>query len=152
MKHPRLQTCFSIGIQFLCITFVLWQTWECIVKYTKSPQGTETHVAFTGKVAFPSITVCSSQTGNKNMPYNESILKLCQINSSDYIEHTQWISFSGPELCQDPKKFNEALIQNEQTLVDYIQYDTFDQGMGDQIPLTNSTIWTKIDRNQFGRC
>ena len=88
MKHPRLQTCFSIGIQFLCITFVLWQTWECIVKYTKSPQGTETHVAFTGKVAFPSITVCSSQTGNKNMPYNESILKLCQINSSDYIEHT----------------------------------------------------------------
>ena len=66
------KSCFSIGIQMLCIAFVVWQTFECIDKYIESPQGTETHVDFTGQVPFPSITVCK-----KEEQLNSTILKRC---------------------------------------------------------------------------
>ena len=70
----------------------------------------------------------------------------------DYIKNAKWVGSSGSSLCQDPKKLNEAIIENANTLVDYIQFETFSKGMGERIPSANSTIWTHIDRSTFGRC
>ena len=148
----RLKSSFTIGIQILCIAIVVWQTFECIVKYTESPQGTETYVDFTGEVSFPSITICSQKTGNKDLPYNETILKICGFESKrDYISNAKWVG-SGSLLCQDPKKLNEAIIENADALVDYIQFETYNKGKGERIPITNSTIWAHIDRINHGRC
>ena len=64
----------------------------------------------------------------------------------------KWIGSGNDTLCKDPKRLNEALLENADTVVDYITYETYNKGYTPKFPVTNSTIWHKIDRNDYGRC
>ena len=64
-----------------CITFVAWQSCQCVMKFIENPQGTKLGIEYAAKHPYPAITVCADYTLNrKKFIFNEKRLKECQIN------------------------------------------------------------------------
>ena len=66
-----------------CITFVAWQSCQCIMKFIESPQGTKLGIEYAGKHPYPAITVCGDYKDSqkrKKFTFNEKRLKECKIN------------------------------------------------------------------------
>ena len=78
-------------ILFSCVFITIWQTWNCVTKYQKEPQGTSTLIDFTGDLPFPAITICSELDDKRDnslegIPYNKTVLKECGLRLLKYIE------------------------------------------------------------------
>ena len=69
-------------ILFSCVFITFWQTWNCVAKYQKEPQGTSTLIDFTGDLPFPAITICTKLDDDrknyiKDFPFNKTKIKNC---------------------------------------------------------------------------
>ena len=79
-------------ILFSCVFITIWQTWNCVNKFQKEPQGTSTLVEFTGDLPFPAITVCSKLDDDRDnfledIPYNRTLLEECGLRLAKYIQN-----------------------------------------------------------------
>ena len=77
MMKTALKKWFSIKTitMLVCYSIVGWQTIECLIKYSESPQGTKLKMVSPQVENLPAITVCKAECPR----YNESILKSCNL-------------------------------------------------------------------------
>ena len=87
MQNVGLKKSFSFVISSIiiigCITFVAWQSCQCIMKFIENPQGTKLGIEYAGKHPYPAITVCGDYKDSqkrKKFTFNEKRLKECKIN------------------------------------------------------------------------
>ena len=66
-------------IVFSCISFVATQTYNCLQKFFRYPQGTKLSIDFNGNNAFPEITVCPHPDFSKDTAWNKTFLDDCGI-------------------------------------------------------------------------
>ena len=68
----------SFCINTLCITYVIYQSIQCITKYVDGPQGTKLSLKNSADLLFPSITICA-KFGKDNFDddyfYNKTLLE-----------------------------------------------------------------------------
>ena len=62
---------FSSFVTILCFAFVLWQSIQCVTKYTEKDQGTKLSIENTAHLPFPAITICGYPV------YNLAEIKKC---------------------------------------------------------------------------
>ena len=77
MEFGLYKHSFWVLINLLCVCFVFYKSWECVLKYIESHKGTTLSIETSGKHQFPGVTVCASE---KSIQYNDDILKNCGIN------------------------------------------------------------------------
>ena len=71
---------------FGCLSFTLYQSHSCLMKYLSHPKGTS--IVYGVSNLFPAITICSNwrkNTADPNYPYDQDVLKECQIG-----QETRW--------------------------------------------------------------
>ena len=72
----------SFLISFGCISYVSYESYNCVLKFLSSPQGTRLSIHFIGDtLVFPDITICAhpGAFNQYGFRYNESFLKDCGI-------------------------------------------------------------------------
>ena len=60
-----------------CLGFVIWQTFQCMIKYIQKPQGSTVSMKKSADLSFPTISVCGSfgKDSGKEMGLNETYLE-----------------------------------------------------------------------------
>ena len=71
-----IKNLFWILINLLCVCFVSYKSWECVMKYIERPKGTTLSIETSEHHQFPGITVCAAE---KSTQWNHNLLNNCGV-------------------------------------------------------------------------
>ena len=104
-----LKVTLQILIQFACLSFTAWQSFNCVQKYFDWPQASSIRLVDKINALGPSYAICPYDPKDG---FNLTILQNCGIEYEDYVQGT----FSSPN-CPDPKILIESLVLNSQDIL-----------------------------------
>ena len=89
-----LSTVLFIG----CTVFVGIRGNKCFEKYLEKPEVVGVSYKFSGKMPFPSFSICTRD----NDTYNDFVFEECNLKKVDYITNGPWVG-TGNANCTNPK-------------------------------------------------
>ena len=74
--NPNCLGALSFCTNFLCLLFVVWQSFQCTIKYLQKPKGTEVSTQKAANFPYPAITICGQFQWNKRFSgFNKTYLE-----------------------------------------------------------------------------
>ena len=129
-------------VTFACLSFVLYQSHECWLKYYTLPKSTD--VSIQKAESYPEVTLCP-----KDLKVYNDFLQKCNLSYSDYFSSYKW---TGNDSCKDPQILWNTMVGNINDLVISVLMKSND----------NTYIWTygmdlgnsfrTLDAGLHGRC
>ena len=131
----------SIFIELGCFLFVFVQTYQCVSKFVKDPQGTEIRIVEGYKETYPDITIC---------PIDESsfvqILEKCNLTYESYFIDGNWVGNGPHDFCTDPERLFDEMTNP--AFEDFkMTYNEFDAPF-----YYYAEDFKNKDWDEFGRC
>ena len=128
-------------ITFACLSFVLYQSHKCLLKYYSSPKSAD--VSIQKAESHPEVTLCP-----KDLTVYNDYLKKCNLSNDDYFVKHKWI---GNDSCKDPKILWNTMVGN---INDWIM-QVFFKANDKWIPINMNDLdnfFRTLDAGLHGRC
>ena len=94
-------------VTFACLSFVLYQSHECWLKYYTLPKSTD--VSIQKAESYPEVTLCP-----KDLKVYNDFLQKCNLSYSDYFSSYKW---TGNDSCKDPQILWNTMVGNIKDLI-----------------------------------
>ena len=135
-----LSKSFSVILLLGCSIFVLFKGYECFKKFLKKHEGSRIEYVFAGSLPFPAITFCPINVPHSlPKPYDEKIMKFCNLTPGEYPQKGPWIGTGGPN-CTDPEIFRDQVsVQLKDMRINDIVIKTF-SNLYNESNILNSTL------------
>ena len=140
MKHTKeLHTLISLMVTSACLSFVLYQSNECWLKYCASPKSTD--VSIQKAELYPEVTICPH-----NLQIYTSFLQSCNLTYQNYFSQYRW---TGNGSCKDPKVLWNSMVGTINDFIMFVNIFTHDDLI--RIDLKNQSHF-KVQDGLKGRC
>lgn len=132
----------SIIIEAGCLIFVIVQTYKCVSKFAKHPQGTDIRIVKGYNDTYPSVTICPLLLTDN--PF-ERILQDCNLTYDSYFRKGVWKGNTSDETCQNPEDLFNELSENSfaKFTMSFLDFDSKYYDVED---------FEYKDHSEFGRC
>ena len=87
-------------IQFVCFTFVAYQTYQCFEKFLSQPKNTEISIKHADEYPYPDVTLCPYQAEDT---YKINLAE-CNLTTYQYFGQSIWYAEKNlNSTCNDPE-------------------------------------------------
>ena len=132
------------------MAFVSNRGYRSFQKYLSNEEAVDIHLAFVGRLTFPSISICPWEDRWKIA--HKDVFDKCNVKDSDYSSKGIWVG-TGSENCTDPKKLALRLREFNQMRIKGVVIKTYeDNEYSFTMERVKSLKWDYSPLTHINRC
>ena len=140
----RVASVLKFTILLFCLSFVVFKSKECLVKFFERPQGVELKVSSGIGHPLPHFTFCAEER------YNSTVFENCGLHYRNMTYGATWVG-DGPEYCKSPKLIMDKARINATELLKEVRV-VFENGTSITKNATDECCWKFSEDRYFGSC